>query len=131
MSSITNLVAYDWELTGPRLEQWLYVGQLLRFALYKAQIPPKSASFAWLSALETRLGNCGTVVTRTGPDQLSFLRNSGIGLNSAELDLLADWLESPQFPRGLHTFLGKPTPLPKRKAGASPRPKTTPPAPKG
>ncbi|HNR71620.1 MAG TPA: hypothetical protein PLV05_04125 [Verrucomicrobiota bacterium] len=131
VSSITNLVAYDWELTGPRLEQWLYVGQLLRFALYKAQIPPKSASFAWLSALETRLGNCGTVVTRTGPDQLSFLRNSGIGLNSAELDLLADWLESPQFPRGLHTFLGKPTPLPKRKSGASPRPKTTPPAPKG
>ncbi len=125
VTSITNLVAYDWELTGPRLEQWLYVGQLLRFALYKAQIPPKSVSFAWLSALETRLGNCGTAVARTGPAQLSLVRNSGIGLNSAELDLLADWLESPRFPRGLNTLLGEPTPLPpKRPHRAAARPPT-------
>ena len=26
----TNLVAYDWELTGPRLDAWLYIGQLFR-----------------------------------------------------------------------------------------------------
>ena len=115
LTTITNLVAYDWELTGPRIEHWLYFGQLLRFVLHKSQIPPKSASFAWLDALQTRLGNCGTAVARTGPAQLSLVRNSGIGLNSAELDLLADWLESPRFPRGLNTFLGEPTPLPPRR----------------
>ena len=112
----TNLVAYDWELTGLRIEHWLYFGQLLRFALHHSQVPPKSASFAWLTALETKLGNCGTVVVRTGPAQLSFVRNSGIGLTSAELDLLADWLESPRFPYGLNTFTGEPTPLPLRKS---------------
>src|ERR1039458_6240801 len=41
----TNLVAYDWELTGPRIDQWLHFGQLVRCALHLAQVPPKSASF--------------------------------------------------------------------------------------
>lgn len=133
VTSLTNLVAYDWELTGPRLEQWLYFGQLLRFALHKAQVPPESVSFAWLTALETRLGNCGTAVARTGPAQLSLVRNSGIGLNSAELDLLADWLESPCFPRGLNTLVGEPTPLPpkkSRRAAARPQTNSAPAAPR-
>jgi len=133
VTSITNLVAYDWELTGPRIEQVHYVAQLLRFALHKAQVPPKSVTFAWLTALQTRLGNCGTVVTRTGPDQLSLVRNSGIGLNSAELNLLADWLESPRFPRGLNTFLGEPKPLPSkqsRRAAARPQTNSIPVAPR-
>jgi hypothetical protein len=109
----TNLVAYDWELSGPRLHQWLYFGQLIRYALHLAQVPPKSASFAWLKALEPKLGNSVTAVTRPGPEQLSFTRRSDLGLTAAELFWLADWLESPQFPRGLNTFLGQPTPLPR------------------
>jgi hypothetical protein len=89
--------------------------QLVRFALHVAQVPPKSASFAWLRALEPKLGNCVTAVKRTGPAQLSVVRRSGVGLTSAELDWLADWLESPQFPHGLNTFLGEPTPLAGRR----------------
>ena len=27
--SRTNLIAYDWELTGPRIENLIYVGQVL------------------------------------------------------------------------------------------------------
>ena len=107
----TNLVAYDWETTGTRVDQWLHFGQLIRFALHVAQVPPESASFAWLKALEPKLGNCVTAVGRTGPDQLSMIRRSGLGVSADELDWLADWLESPQFPRGLNTFLGEPTPL--------------------
>ena len=110
----TNLVAYNWELTGPRIEQWLYFSQFLRLALHQAQVPPKSASLEWLIALETRLGNCVTTVTRTGPAQLTLRRGSSLGFTTAELDWLADWLESPQFPRGLNTFLGEPTPLPRK-----------------
>lgn len=108
----TNLVAYDWELTGPRVEQWLYFGQFVRFAVHLAQIPPKSASFAWLTAMTPHLGNCATVVTKTGPSQLIIGRKSDTGFTSAELDFLADWLESPQFPRGLNTFQGLPAALP-------------------
>jgi hypothetical protein len=113
--STTNLVAYDWELTGVRIDQWLHFGQLLRFALHLAQIPPKSASFAWLKALESRLGNCVTMVTRTGPAQLSVARHSSLSVTAAELNWLADWLESPQFPRGLNTFLGEKTAMPRPK----------------
>jgi hypothetical protein len=115
ISAHTNLVAYDWELTGPRIEQWLYFSQFLRFALHRAQLPPRSAGFVWLVALSSHLGNSGTVVTRTGPAQLSFVRRSSLGVTSDELDWLADWLESPQFPRGLNTFLGEPTPLPHKR----------------
>jgi hypothetical protein len=47
-------------------------------------------------------------MARTGPAQLDFTRQSTVGFNALELHLLADWLESPQFPHGLHTFLAPP-----------------------
>jgi hypothetical protein len=121
----TNLVAYNWEMTGLRLDQWLHFGQLLRFVLHLAQVPPESASFAWLKVLEPKLAGCVTAVTRTGPAQLTLVRRSSVGLSAGELDLLADWLESPQFPHGLNTFLGEPAPLPRShppRAGIVPAP---------
>jgi hypothetical protein len=111
----TNLVIYDWELTGPRIEQWLFTGQFLRMISHVAQVPPKSATVAWLSALGSQLGNSATAVTKTGPSEVSFTRGSSIGLTAVELHLLADWLESPQFPRGLNTCLGVPEPIPRPK----------------
>lgn len=125
-----DVVAYDWEMTGPRIEQWLYFGQLTRMLLNKAQVPAPGTSVAWLRALENVLGNCGTVVTRTGPDRLDFTRNSTIGLSAVELHLLVDWLESPLFPKGLNTFLGEPTPVPKPRPPRNPAaPATNSPAP--
>jgi hypothetical protein len=85
----------------------------------------------WLLALETRLGNCVTIVTRTGPAQLTLRRGSSLGFTAAELDWLADWLESPQFPRGLNTFLGEPAPLPPKRGpqhGSGSRTNSAPPA---
>ena len=107
MTGRTNVVAYDW---GKSMVRELSTGSISRsipalHALYKAQIPPKSASFAWLNAMAKIMGNSVTIVTQTGPNQLMFGRKSDLGLNSAELDLLADWLESPQFPKGLNTIL--------------------------
>ena len=63
---------------------------------------------AWFRAAASKLGNCVTTITKTGPDQLSFARTSSAGFTAVEFNLLADWLESPQFPRGLHTFLPSP-----------------------
>jgi hypothetical protein len=129
----TNMVAYDWEITGPRVAQWLFTGQLLRMASHHAQMPPKSAGVAWLMALEDQLGNCVTALTKTGPAQLSLSRRSAIGFTAIELHLLADWLESPEFPRGLHTFLAPPEPLAfARRTGhhaARPHTNSVPPAP--
>jgi len=105
MQGQTNLVGYAWELTGPRIEQWLDISQLLRLVFHKPQLPSKAVSIAWLKAAEARLGNSVTLVTRTKPDQALFIRESGVGFTALELHLLADWLESPQFPCGLYSFL--------------------------
>jgi hypothetical protein len=102
--SRTNLLAYDWELSGPRLESWLYIAQFFRFALRKNQVPPDSVSVAWLNAMEPDLANCATQLTQSGPDELLLVRNSTIGLSSLELQVLADWFESPNFPHSLVTF---------------------------
>jgi hypothetical protein len=104
----TNMVAYDWELSGPRVESWLYIAQFFRFALRKNQVPPESLSVAWLNAIGPQLGNCGTQVTQSEPNELSFVRTSTIGVSALELQLLADWFESPNFPRGLTTFAPRP-----------------------
>ena len=119
VTSHTNLVYYDWELTGQRVDDWIHIGQLLRLVFGKANLPPNSASMAWLNAAKTNLVNCVTGVAETGPAQLAFTRVSTAGLTALEMHLLADWLESPQFPRGLNTFRG-----PQR---APPRPGAVPP----
>lgn len=103
-----NTMYYDWEFTSARLEQWMNFSQLTRLATGKAQLPPGSASFAWLRALEGHLENSGTRVRITGTNHLSLVRNSTIGLTAPELILFADWLESPTFPKGLRTLVGKP-----------------------
>jgi hypothetical protein len=109
----TNLVCYDWELSPLRVDDWLHIGQLLRLLFSKAELPPDSASMAWLNAAKTNLGNCVTGVAQTGPAQLAFTRASAAGLTALEMHLLADWLESPQFPHGLNTFLAPQRPLPR------------------
>ncbi len=103
-----DLVWYDWELTGPRIQQWLAIGQFFRFAMYRQQMVSESASLSWLKAAVPKLGNGGTTVSLTAPNQLSFVRRSSVGFSAFELHLLADWLESPDFPRGIHSFIPVP-----------------------
>ncbi len=100
----TNLVYHDWEMTGSRIDQWLYMGQFIRMESHKIQLPSHSAGLAWLRAIAPKLGDSRTDITRTRPDQLSLVRESSIGFTAIELHLLADWLESPQFPRDLYSL---------------------------
>jgi hypothetical protein len=108
--SHTNLVYYDWETTGPRIGQWIYLGQFIRLVSGKSQLPFNSAALAWLKAIAPQLENCTTEITQTAPDRFAFNRNSTVGLTAVELHLLADWLESPEFPRGTFTLLAPPAP---------------------
>jgi hypothetical protein len=119
----TNLVCYDWELTGPRSDQWNYVGQFFRFASFHEQMNGEMASRACLDVASSKLGNCGTVLTLTAPNQLSFVRRSSIGFTAFELHLLADWLESPDFPHGLHSFIPAPPIILPPAASEKPVPK--------
>jgi hypothetical protein len=104
----TNLVFYQGERTGIRVDDGFFVTQLFRVLFHRAQLPSAAASTLWLKAVEPQLGTSTTLVAQTGPAQLSFARQSTVGLTALEFHLLSDWLESPEFPRGLHTFLAPP-----------------------
>ena len=95
----TNLVYYDWEVTGPRLQPCLDLAQTTRLIVRQPQLPLNSASLSWLGMLIPRLGTSATIINRTGPAELTLYRRSTLGLTALELHWLAGWLESPQFPR--------------------------------
>jgi len=118
LSNPTNLVCYDWELTGMRSSHWFYIGQFARFSSLRQQMDAVSAGMSWLKATTLTLGNCGTVVTLPAPNQLSVVRKSSVGFTAFELHLLADWLESPDFPRGLHSLSPVPQEVPPRPPAA-------------
>ncbi len=124
VTSITNLCYFDREKTGERLHQWLFMSQLARITCRRAQIPTNAVTLGFLSAVTPKLASSATEVAQTGPGTLSFARKSQLGFTGFELNLLADWLESPEFPRGLHTLLA---PRPAMSLGR-PRPSAAPPA---
>jgi len=45
-----------------------------------------------------------TINILEGNQRFSFARAATLGLNSVEIQLFADWVDSPQFPLGLYTF---------------------------
>ncbi|MCX6922740.1 MAG: hypothetical protein NT154_05930, partial [Verrucomicrobia bacterium] len=126
LTSRPNIVYYDWEITQPRLEQWVYLSQTARLAFVRPQMSPKSAAFAFLLAVASKLGNSGTEIILDGPSSMSFIRNSHSGFTAVELHFLADWLESPAFPRGLHSLLApKPPKWRTRSPGTNSIPPTS------
>ena len=108
-----DLVAFCWERTGPRVEAALDIGQLVRLLLHRPQLPTDSASVNCLKTIFLRLGETRTEALRTGPGRLVLRRKGTVGLTAIELNWLADWLESPTFPVGLHSNRG----LPKQTSG--------------
>ena len=91
----TNLVYYDWEFTGPRLQDWRMLGAALMS--YRQMNSPRMVAAEkmearWLGALRPLMGNSVTLVTRASPTELSIIRNSPIGLSSIEIYMLSNWL---------------------------------------
>jgi hypothetical protein len=108
-----KVVAYDWEVSRPCLEGWTQMGQLARHMLCRARMT-YTAGLAWVAALSPKLGNSITSVEFSSPTRISLVRTSTVGFTGAELHILADWLESLQFPHGLHTFTAPAPPPPAR-----------------
>jgi hypothetical protein len=91
----TNLVYYDWELTGPRLQEWQILGGLMAnraLAQNAGAAEAMSARRLWLGALAPAMGNTVTEITRVAPDELSLVRSAPLGFTAAELAVLSDWL---------------------------------------
>jgi hypothetical protein len=117
LSAVTNLVYFDSEITGARLEAWMFTSQLFRIILRREQLPAEAKVIAWFRAVGPKLGNSVTMATKVAPTELSLTRTSTLGLTSIEFQILADWLESPEFPFHLRSTVAKLPPLPARKNG--------------
>jgi hypothetical protein len=99
-----DLVYYDWELTGPRILELRLLTQA--FPIMQALGMDPSGNVIrdrdtgmrlateerWLEALTGQLGNTVTEVTKTGPSELTVIRNSPLLFSSFELVLLSHWL---------------------------------------
>lgn len=100
----TNLVYYDWEKTRELLPSRLNLTQTARQIARCPTMSVDSASLTWMGILISRLAPTETTIVESAPDELTFHRKSTLGFTAIELHLLADWLESPTFPRGLHSL---------------------------
>jgi hypothetical protein len=88
-----NLIYYDWEMTGMRLQQW----RLLSAMLWSR--PRNTDSLESLQLKNNLLGHLGnkigatvTEITRSAPNELSIVRKGPLGLTGLEVILLVNWL---------------------------------------
>ena len=93
----TDLVYYDWEITGSRLQDWRLLGRMLLFPqprpMSDGMIEAGNKEDKWLTDLiPFWSGNTVTEVTRVSPNELSVARNSPMGLTGIEIFELCDWL---------------------------------------
>lgn len=99
LRSQPDLLYYDWELTQAKLTQLRPLLQVAAMFLTVSPLSTNSAAAKWLDAVETRLGNTVTAVTRVSDQEVRWVRTSPLGMNSFELISLANWLEGTNFPR--------------------------------
>jgi hypothetical protein len=112
---LTNLVYYDWETSSNRIEQWMFMGQFIRWVCNRAQVEDP-VSLLWLMAPKPAVGPSTTEVILSSPSRLSFRRESTLGLTGIELNVLIDWINSPRFPVGIYSVLAGPAPGEMKKA---------------
>jgi hypothetical protein len=112
----SDLVYYDWEYTGPRIQELRTITQTLPILQALGMGPnvipdsgnPKAPSDefvrlrvneTWLNGLASRLQNTVTEATKTGPSELTIVRSSPLVFSSLELVVLSHWLtDSPAGP---------------------------------
>jgi hypothetical protein len=101
----TDLIYYDWELTGPRLLELVTATQMLPIlqalgigtdAMHETKTPgflPVADRLTlqeqWFSSLVPMLGNTATSAAKTGPAEVTIMRTSPFVFSSLELVLLS------------------------------------------
>jgi hypothetical protein len=92
-----NLVYYDWEMTGPRLQQWRLLSGMLWYrppAQADEMLNGVLAKDNLLGSLGNGIGKTVTEITRAGPNELSIVRTGPLGFSGLEIVLLTDWLSA-------------------------------------
>ncbi|MBL9139843.1 MAG: hypothetical protein JNK85_28490 [Verrucomicrobiales bacterium] len=153
----TNLVFYDWEVTGRSVQLTNrtpssglvkgtnYIGRLpqirdlVQLALGTKYTPAQLAltrsgeiaipGWNWIMSAMPYLGETITEVTRTSPSRLSLTRQSQVGFNALEIIQILRWLENPGFP-GWKPAPPPPPPAPAPVSGAGAKTPAAPPVPK-
>jgi hypothetical protein len=95
LQSRTNLVYYDWEMTGPRLQQWRLLSGMLWYqpnANINESLESIVAKEKFLGDLGNGIGKTVTEVTRESPTEFSISRAGPLGFTGLEMVLLSGWL---------------------------------------
>ncbi len=114
VSKGTNLVYFDWEFAADTLPQWRYLDDVSRMIFdgaHASRLRAGRNSMNWMLKNMTNLSHSVTELRQLNPKQLEVTRKSTLGLSSVELDILFNWIEMDDFPRGLST-LWKTNPAP-------------------
>jgi hypothetical protein len=93
-----DLVYYHWEMTSNRMDGILHISQLGLAITKRKQLEASSAAFKWIQAVGPTLANTRTEIVQSGPAEMTFSRNAPGIFTAAELYMLANWLEAPNFP---------------------------------
>jgi len=94
-----NLVFYSWEVTPPRVAQWIMLSQLMSVMTKTPQLPAGQPALRWLFRVAPELGNTATEVLALSGREWSFERKSTLGFGAAELVFGMRWIEGASFPR--------------------------------
>ena len=112
--SETNLVLFDFEITGQRLLHWRYLNdswRILSDAAHTPRLNITSPPLTWISACWSNLAQCTTEIKLADLKTLTFARRSTIGFSALEIELLANWFELTSFPHGVNSiFATNPAP---------------------
>jgi hypothetical protein len=103
----TNLVYFEWEITGQKVVHCRYLEDVCRL-LFDERGPllrEEMASLQWLSCNLTNLSHCVSELRLENPGRLVFMRKSTVGLNALEIGALANLLEAPEFPYNFRSLL--------------------------
>ncbi|MBN9690541.1 MAG: hypothetical protein J0M24_09900 [Verrucomicrobia bacterium] len=105
-----NVLVYDFEFTSESVKQWNALLQLPELLEGRQGIVNFPGS-RWLMTAGPKLGECVTVVTRSGDRTLEVVRKSPVGLSGLELTALTKWLDPlPPLRRQLTNSPARPKP---------------------
>jgi hypothetical protein len=88
----SDLVYYDWEVTGARLQQWRLLDAILLHSSAGSDESADAAKESWLNGIRSPKGNAVTMIRRVAPNELSLVRTAPLGLTGIEWILLSDWI---------------------------------------
>jgi hypothetical protein len=90
----SDIVYYNWELTGLRVHQWRLYSEIVPQMLSVFGKPDAGLPVVenWLASMELSLGNTVTEVTRTSPERLTVTRSAPFVFTGLELVWLSHWL---------------------------------------